>query len=40
MKQPLWHDIRAVGTQGKDRNSSLGYSGKAYHATKAVIQHL
>ena len=23
VKQPLWHDIRAVGEQGKDQNSCL-----------------
>ena len=40
MKQRLCHDMRAVGKQGKDRNSCLGNSRKAYHATKAVIQHL
>ena len=40
MKQHHWHDMRAVGEQGKDRNSSLGNSRKAYHDTKTVIQHL
>ena len=34
------HDMQAIGEQGKDRNSCLGNSRKAYHATKAVVQHL
>jgi len=34
------HDMWAVSEQGKDSNSGLGNSKKAYHATKAASQHL
>ena len=40
VKQHHWHDMWAVGEQGKDCNSWLRNSRKGYHATKAVNQHL
>ena len=40
VKQHHWHDMWAIGKQGKDCNSCLGNSRKAYHATKAVIQRV
>ena len=40
VKKHLWHDMQAISEQGKDRNSCLGNSKKAYHATNAVFQHV
>ena len=40
LKQHHWHDMRAVGEQGKYSNSCLGNSRKAHHASKTVIQHI